>query len=70
MRTIATVEELDALPVYSVVMGFDDDLDQIVSRKSVDHCWEQCGTDDGWQAEGIIREYGSVTVLYQSSPYT
>lgn len=69
LRVVSTVEQLDALPIGSVILGFDDDLDQLVSRKSVDEAWEQAGTDDGWQAAGIIQWYGSVTVLYEGNPY-
>jgi hypothetical protein len=66
-RTITTAEELDALLDGAVVMGFDDDMDQLVSRK-LSGIWEQSGTNDGWQSAGIIQWHGSVTVLYEPEP--
>lgn len=68
LRRVHTVEQLDTLPIGSVVLGYDDDLDQLVSRKSVDGYWQEAGTDDGWQAAGIIQWYGSVTVLHEPTP--
>lgn len=63
-RTIATVEELDALPEGSVVMGIDVDREQLVSAKQYAE-WRQAGTDDGWQAHGLIDNYGELVVLWE-----
>lgn len=63
-RTVTTVEELDALAEGSVVMGFDMDREQLVSAKQYGE-WRQAGTDDGWQANGLIENYGELTVLHE-----
>lgn len=66
-QQVTTAEELEALPVGSVVMAFNSDGDQLVSLKDFDGQWEQAGTSDGWQPKGIIENYTSATVLHVGS---
>ena len=69
-RTITTVEELDALPEGSVVMGFDKwDHDPIVSTKQHGE-WSLAGSDNGYQHAGLDQACNELTVLHESDAET
>ena len=70
-RIVTTVAELDALPEWTVVLGYDGTFPVVAMKptaadypKAVPGFWEKVGSEIGTDSETLIWDCGTLEVLH------